>query len=204
MKRTQLTHWICILFLIQSFSSNARRVGYKEYKFFDPEIDPTQEIVRNYKIKPSIKSWDSVDTPKRFSITSMVVDHHSDGSWYLDSLHEKHSIGWNRTTRNQFLTRPFACNIRFVGVGLEATTLKGFETGGTGYMTIGFENGKKKFWHGFDKNETNRLHCYYTTNKDTGSEFLVRSLRMVCYSTVTYSFNTRIHLRILVWQSTVP
>eukprot|EP01034_Spumella_vulgaris_P034029 gene34029-41965_t len=102
----------------------------------------------------------------------MVVDHHSDGSWYLQALHEKNSIGWNRTTSYQFSNRPFACNIRFLAVGLEST-LKGYETGGTGYLTIGFENSaKKKFWHGFDKNETNRLHCYYTTNKDTGSEFL--------------------------------
>lgn len=39
-------------------------------------------------------------------------------------------------------------------------------------MTVSFEEDKKKYWHGFDANETSKLHCYYQTNKDTGSEFL--------------------------------
>lgn len=44
-----------------------------------------------------------------------------------------------------------------------------------GYLTIDFTNARKKrFYHGFDKNESNRLYCYYNTNKDTGSEFIVR------------------------------
>lgn len=161
-----------VFLLIWTFAAT-KKIGYVDYKFTVPEIDESQVITNAFKIKPSIKSWDTIDTPKKFSITSMVVDHHSDGSWYLQSYHEKHSIGWNRTTRNQFLNRPYACNIRFVGVGLEST-LKNFQTTGTGYLLIGFTNDeKKKFWHGFDKNETNRLHCYYTTNKDTGSEFIV-------------------------------
>ena len=43
-----------------------------------------------------------------------------------------------------------------------------------GYLTLDFSNSRKKrFYHGFDKNESNRLYCYYHTNKDTGSEFLV-------------------------------
>lgn len=152
-----------------------KKIGYVDYKFSSPEIDDSEVITSNFKIKPSIKSWDTIETPKKFTITSMVVDHHSDGSWYLQSYHEKYSIGWNRTSRNQFLTRPYACNIRFVGVGLEST-LTNFQTTGTGYLTMGFANeDKKKFWHGFDKNETNKLHCYYTTNKDTGSEFIVSS-----------------------------
>lgn len=171
------TFCVCLLFSCACIGG-AAKVGYASYKFGVPDIDSNQEITSNYKIKPTVKTWDSIETPGHFSIISMAVDHHSDGSWYLDSLHEKHSIGWNRTTRNQFLTRPFACNIRFVAIGLEST-LKGFETGGTGYMTIGFQNSlRKNFWHGFDKNETNRLHCYYTTNKDTGSEFLVSPSRL--------------------------
>jgi hypothetical protein len=154
-------------------STFARKVGYSFYEFESPEMNSSVTITSTFRIKPTLKLWDSVDTSKHVSLTSMVVDHHSDGSWYLQSLHEKYSIGWNRTVVNQFSTRPFGCNIRFLALALEST-LKGYETGGTGYLTIGFENSaKKKFWHGFDKNETNRLHCYYTTTKDAGSEFLV-------------------------------
>ena len=43
-----------------------------------------------------------------------------------------------------------------------------------GYLTVDFTNSRKKrFYHGFDKNESNKLYCYYNTNKDTGSEFIV-------------------------------
>ena len=46
-----------------------------------------------------------------------------------------------------------------------------------GWLGLSFKNdNKKQFWHGYDKNETNKLHCYYMTNKDTGSEFLVRNI----------------------------
>jgi hypothetical protein len=130
-----------------------------------------------FKITPSIKSWNTVDTPKRFAISSMVVDHSSSGIWFIKSLHEKYSIGWNRTQEHAFSRSPIACNIRFFGVGLEQT-LEGFQTGGTGYLTLGFPNGKRVIWNGFDKNETNKLHCYYKTTKDTGSEFLVRSTKI--------------------------
>jgi hypothetical protein len=33
------------------------------------------------------------------------------------------------------ITRPFSCNIRFFGIGLEQT-LEGYVRGGTGYMTL--------------------------------------------------------------------
>ncbi len=149
------------------------KIGYADYGFGSPEIDEKQIISPHFKIKGTLKSWDSIDTPKRFSITSMVVDHHSGGSWYLPSLHDTHSIGWNRTTQNQYSNRPYACNIRFHGSGLEST-LEGFTSGGTGYLTLGFKNEyKKAYWHGFDKNETNRLHCYYSTNLNTASNFQV-------------------------------
>lgn len=55
--------------------------------------------------------------------------------------------------------------------------MDGFQTGGTGYLTVGYANAnKRELWHGFDKNETNKIHCYYKTTKDTGSEFLVRHI----------------------------
>lgn len=108
----------------------------------------------------------------------MAVEHHADGSWFLPSYHERDSAGWNRTMLKGRLQRPFACNIRFYALGLEST-LQGFIKGGTGYMSIEVKNevrteGKKgkMGWYGFDKNETSKLHCYYMTNKDYGSEFI--------------------------------
>jgi hypothetical protein len=165
--------WLFLIVLFNNTTTTARKVGYNSYEFGSPEVDNSATILNTFRIKPTVKTWNSIDTSKHISLISMVVDHHSDASWYLQALHEKYSIGWNRTNSYQFLARPFACNIRFLAVAFEST-LTGYETGGTGYLTIGFENlAKKKFWHGFDKNETNRLHCYYTTNKDTGSEFVV-------------------------------
>lgn len=129
-----------------------------------------------FKSPSSLKNWNSVDTHQRFAITSMVVEHSKHVNWYIPSLHQKHSAGWNRSQVSHFSNSPTACNIRFFGVGLEAT-LNGFQTGGTGYLTVGFANAaKREFWHGFDKNETNKIHCYYKTTKDTGSEFIVRYL----------------------------
>lgn len=77
-------------------------------------------------------------------------------------------------TPNSCASRPYACSVRFFGVGLESN-LAGYQTGGTGYLTLTFERPEEKrkvYWHGFDGNETNKVHCYYSTNKDTGSEFL--------------------------------
>eukprot|EP00981_Chlorochromonas_danica_P013524 scaffold6421_cov251-Ochromonas_danica.AAC.18 len=38
--------------------------------------------------------------------------------------------------------RPLACSLRFIGVGLESN-LQGYETGGTGYITLAFEQDRK-------------------------------------------------------------
>eukprot|EP01038_Epipyxis_sp_PR26KG_P008885 gene8885-11984_t len=131
------------------------------------------DISSSFKISPSITSWNRIETLHKFSIVSMSVDHHSDSSWFLPALHEKDSIGWNRSFHDKaFNNRPYACTIRLFGAGLEKN-LNGYEKGGTGYITLGFENYmKKKVWHGFEKNETKKIYCYYITNKDTGSEFL--------------------------------
>lgn len=125
-----------------------------------------------HSIHPSISKWEYIELKDHFTILSMQVDHHSDSSWFMHSLHEKGSIGWNRTLDSGFHRRPLACSLRFFGVGLEKT-LENYVLGGTGYVTLAFASeDKRKFWHGFDKNETNKVHCYYRTNKDTGSEFL--------------------------------
>ncbi|KAJ1414275.1 hypothetical protein B484DRAFT_166414, partial [Ochromonadaceae sp. CCMP2298] len=127
-----------------------------------------------FKVRPSVRAWDVLSPPaKRFSVLSVVVDHHTQTKWYIPSLHKKHSVGWNRTRDLQFNGAPFACDLRFVGVGLQ-DALRGFEDGGTGYLTLAYKPLKgKDVWMGFDKNETNRLHCYYHTSFDTGSDFKV-------------------------------
>jgi hypothetical protein len=66
---------------------------------------------------------------------------------------------------------PVACTIKFFATALEKT-LEGFTEGGTGYLKINYLHNKKMVYFGFGSNETSKLHCYYTTNKGFGSEFL--------------------------------
>ncbi len=146
-----------------------------------------------FHIQPSVQQWQPLDTPRQFTIMSMKVDHHSDSPWYIPALHAKHSIGWNRTQELPAGNRPYACSIRFVGVGLEST-LEGYQTGGTGYITIGFKTDKMN-WHGFERNETHRAHCYYRTNKDTGSEFIVRAIYLSSFTVLLVILLRRIHPR---------
>jgi hypothetical protein len=50
--------------------------------------------------------------------------------------------------------------------------------------------GRKTFYHGFSKNESSRLHCYYVTNKGYGSEFLdnPKTLGIAIYCPVPLDF----------------
>ena len=128
------------------------------------------EEQKNDRIFPSVLTYDKVDKPGRVTFLSMVVDNHNEGSWYVPAQHNKFSPGWNRTVNQGFLTKPHACEIRFIGIGLEST-LQGYVRGGTGYLTM---HVGKKFHHGYDKNETMKVHCYYMTNKYYGSEFLTK------------------------------
>jgi hypothetical protein len=137
------------------------------------------ELKANDAIPSSVVYWDILTEPKKISILSAVVEHRHDGNWYVPSLHQKYSIGWNRSVAKGHLNRPSACNIRFYGIGLHST-LKGYTQGGSAYMTFHFlqeSGGKgprgKQMWHGFDKNETNKLYCYYETNEHYGSDFKV-------------------------------
>ena len=131
------------------------------------------KMKENDTIPASLLDWDYIESSKRFSILSMALEHHVDGTnWYIPSLHEKYSAGWNRTVQSGYLRRPHACGIRLYGMALEKT-LKGFIEGGTGYITLQFKAENGKFYsYGFDKSETNKLHCYYMTNKNYGSEFI--------------------------------
>mmetsp|Transcript_21481 Transcript_21481/g.46562 ORF Transcript_21481/g.46562 Transcript_21481/m.46562 type:complete len:234 (+) Transcript_21481:47-748(+) len=133
-----------------------------------------QPLNSYFKVPPSVRQWDTLETPGAFTILSMAVDTHDRSPWYIQALHRRYSAGWNRTHEAAFSNRPHACVVRFLGVGREETVLEGFQTGGTGYMELSFKNERgKEQYLGFDKNETNRVHCYYRTQKDQGSEFLV-------------------------------
>lgn len=154
-------------------------MSYKDLRTLD-----SSSVVSHFKHPPSVKRWDTVDTPGKLSIISIAVDHGEQSGWYLRSMHEKYSVGWNRTLEKPSLNSPIACSIRLFGLGMEAS-LRDHLLGGTGYLALEYKNdNKKQFWHGYDKNETNRLHCYYMTNKDTGSEFLVSIARSVTSWTV--------------------
>lgn len=125
---------------------------------------------------PSMRQWDSIDRKGHFSVMSVHVDHHFESNWHIPSLHDEVTNGLNGSDRDPHNgKRPYACTLRFFGVALEST-MKGFENGGSGYLTIAFtrSNGKPIF-HGFDKTEANKLHCFYTTSQGTASDFKVRS-----------------------------
>jgi hypothetical protein len=149
----------------------------------------TFNISHFFKLPPSISEWKTIDPSSNIvTILSMSVDHHNDASWFIPSLHTKHSIGWNRTRELYgFSTRPYACSLRFYGMALESV-LEGYQEGGSGYLTVGYmDTQKRDYWYGFDKNETQKIYCYYMTNKDTGSEFIVRSLFSVSRSAFSRS-----------------
>jgi len=69
----------------------------------------------------------------------MIVQHHVDTKWYIPSYHDKFSAGWNRSIESGFLMKPYACHIRFYGVGLEENMLE-FKSGGTGYIFGRYRN----------------------------------------------------------------
>lgn len=124
---------------------------------------------------PSLIRWDSIDTPGHFSVLSMHVDHHLESNWYIPALYNKYSMGWNRSAHYSHSgRRPYACTIRFMGVGLEST-LHEYSKGGSGFLTIAFSRPSGKvYYHGFDKNETNKIYCYYSTSQGFASDFAVR------------------------------
>jgi hypothetical protein len=112
---------MCLILSLTSVSSGR---GAKPEVKEEPvawDISSVYNLVSNNTIAHSVKKWSFMDVKakdKTFSILSMLVDHHSSGSWYIPSMHEKYSIGWNLTVSQGFLHRPLACNIRFLGVGL--------------------------------------------------------------------------------------
>ena len=132
----------------------------------------------NITIARSVIKTTNIDVEGKFTVMSMAMNHHSDSSWSIPSLHDKYSAGWNRTVAGEKMLRPHACSLRFYAMGLEKT-MENFMKGGTGYLGIevtqkslsGKGRGKTN-WYGFDKSDKYKLHCYYMTNKGYGSEFV--------------------------------
>lgn len=155
--------WLSLLFLLSILGC----YGTKDSVVY--------KLVENNKFPHSIAKWALIEAGKSFSIVSLSVDHHRDGMWYVPALHHIYSSGWNRTFYERgFSTRPYACSLRFFGLALEEPNLQGFVEGGTGYLELNYVHwNRKRYWHGYEKNETQRIHCYYMTNKNYGSEFLV-------------------------------
>ena len=158
----------CLLLVFTCVFANSKR---------RPDNRGKQKHSRAHNISTtrSVTHWNLIDEPGKISVSSMSVEHHADSSWHVPSFHDKYSAGWNRTIWKEKATRPYACTVRFYALGLE-TTLKGYMEGGTGYLGLEISQevrGKqKKNWHGYDGNELNKVHCYYMTNKNYGSEFI--------------------------------
>lgn len=155
-------------------STIARMKQHAIVREFETEFikSPMMTLKENDTFPATVIGWDRVEDSNKVSLLTMSVEHNRDNLWYIPSLHDKYSTGWKRSIDAGFLNRPFACSIRFFGMGLEKT-LQGFTKGGTGYINLKYksENGK---YFGFEKetNETKKLHCYYMTNKHYGSEFI--------------------------------
>jgi hypothetical protein len=85
--------------------------------------------------KPSVTKCNRLSISKKFSILSLKVDHNTEGPWYIPSLHDKYSIGWNRTIAEGFLNRPYSCTLRMYGISLEETASE-HKYGGSGYLNF--------------------------------------------------------------------
>ena len=82
----------------------------------------------------TVHGFETIDKDKHFSVLSMSLSHHSDGSWVVPSLHNRGSAGWNRTMIKGNLMRPYACTIQLYGLGW---SLPGrIHEGWTGYMQM--------------------------------------------------------------------
>lgn len=163
---------LLILAVLVLASKHKPDIVLNESSFIASEV---YKLAQFSKIPPSLSKWSFLHEPRRFTLTTMVLDHHSEGSWFVPSLHQKYSIGWNRSEALGFLSRPYSCSIRFFGVGL-ASVLSGFEDGGTGYLMLSKLNGKQPWQQSetSSRNESKKLHCYYMTGKGHGSNFYVR------------------------------
>jgi hypothetical protein len=165
----------------------SKKMRYQSVPVYDlsnprsPSPKRNENVSSFFKVAPSISQWNTIGTDQYgISILSMRVDHHAESPWYIPSLHNKYSIGWNRSQELGFHNRPYACGLKFIGIARESV-LNGFLQGGTGFLKINFKDsaGRTRNYGGdsptSDKNDSSRgVNCYFMTNKDTGSEFKVR------------------------------
>ena len=156
--------WLWLWFVVSCAFNNPNRIGKQSG-------NQRSRYQPHHHLDASLKSLSSIDDVGKFALTSVTVQHRGDSRWYLPHYHARGSSGWNRTFANGNSNRPTVCNIRFFAVAMEKT-MTGFVNGGTAYLTVRYNTRKKTFYHGFEKNETSKLHCYYSTSKGTGSDFL--------------------------------
>lgn len=163
--------WVILSQLIfQVFSTT------NEYTYRNTIFRNQKTLHSFFKVHPSVNDWIDIDVAGKFTILTMHVDHHQESNWHVNSLHDIGSIGWNRTQTQEGIHRPYACTLKFFGTALESN-MANFLHGGTGYLSVSYKlPNEKKVWWGYDKEEEKKLHCYYMTNKDRGSEFIVRML----------------------------
>jgi hypothetical protein len=131
------------------------------------------DLKNNDSFPSSVNAWQTINEPNSLTILSTYVYKSSSGKWFIPARYQKYSAGWNRTVAKGYLDQPIACDIEIYGLALEST-LSGYVDGGTGYLQFHYqlENGKK-IYVGMETNETKKIHCYYMTSRNFGSEFIV-------------------------------
>lgn len=170
LKRT----WLVVLLSYFGYKlpSNLSFLSFAAVAASSVSSSPWIDLKRNDTFPPSIRQWQTVSEPATISLLSLSLRRGTEGSWYIPHRFQKHSSGWNRTVERAQLDQPYACNIQLYGLAYESN-LHGYIKGGTGYLQLQYhlENGRL-VKVGFDTNETKKIHCYYMTSKDFGSEFL--------------------------------
>ena len=171
-----------------------RKVNYATVSGYPkPRILPVMDERENDIIPPSLLSFTKLIAPDGTQQNLSVISVHTEMSpteskWYIPSMHDQYSAGWNRTMDAYYANRPFACHLRFYAVGFEKA-LQGFQSGGVGELKLAhtlFRNSKRprKVFTGYG---TDKIYCYYNTNKHTGSEFKdkPKTLALAIYCPVT-------------------
>lgn len=150
-------------------------------------IPKWDDLKQDDSLPPSVTKWKPLselsENKNMLTILSMYVHKHHEGTWYIPSRYRKYSAGWNRSVTKSFsLNQPGACNIQLFGLVLESE-FEDYLAGGTGYLRFQKKGDNVKIGN-YGSNSTLNFNCYYMSNKDFGSEFLV--CRKTVLSTVTY------------------
>jgi hypothetical protein len=125
--------------------------------------------LRENSVPPTVLSRDTINDEGKFSILSMNVDFTTPERWYIPSMHDRYSAGYNRSSASAF-SKPYACTVRFLGIALHSKMF-GFLPGGTAALRLSFHRrrGKRTFWEGY--HASREIHCYFRTSIHHGSDF---------------------------------